>query len=150
MSSALGMAHFTAALVAMALGAVLVCERKGTPTHRMIGVGYVLAMLVVNVTALCLYRLTGRFGPFRARTGEPCHCHWRDCGHPFASRALAAHALLLHGLVLRRATSCGLCRGSGSGAHLLRRGQQPYPSDRIGDGDCGTIRGIGSTCIGSS
>lgn len=66
MSSALGMAHFTAALVAMALGGVLVCERKGTPTHRMIGVGYVLAMLVVNVTALCLYRLTGRFGPFHA------------------------------------------------------------------------------------
>ena len=66
MSSALGMAHFTAALVAMALGAVLLCERKGTPTHRMIGVGYVLAMLVVNVTALCLYRLTGRFGPFHA------------------------------------------------------------------------------------
>jgi len=60
------MAHFTAALVAIALGAVLVCERKGTPTHRMIGVGYVLAMLVVNVTALCLYSLTGRFGPFHA------------------------------------------------------------------------------------
>lgn len=31
-----------------------------------IGVGYVLAMLVVNVTALCLYRLTGRFGLFHA------------------------------------------------------------------------------------
>ena len=66
MSSPLGMAHFTAGLVALALGAVIVCERKGTPTHRMIGVGYVSAMLIVNVTALCLYRLTGRFGPFHA------------------------------------------------------------------------------------
>jgi uncharacterized membrane protein len=66
MSNPLGMAHFTAGLAALALGAVNVCERKGTPTHRMIGVGYVLAMLIVNVTALCLYRLTGRFGPFHA------------------------------------------------------------------------------------
>ena|SRR5262245_21768273 len=66
MGTTLGMAHFTAGLVALALGAVIVCERKGTPTHRMIGVSYVLAMLVVNVTALCLYPLTGRFGPFHA------------------------------------------------------------------------------------
>jgi uncharacterized membrane protein len=64
MSSALGMAHFTAGCVALVLGASILCERKGTPTHRMIGVGYVLAMLAVNLTALCLYRLTGRFGPF--------------------------------------------------------------------------------------
>src|SRR5262249_46767524 len=58
------MAHLTAALLALALGSVVVLERKGTETHRMIGMGYALAMLVVNVTALSLYGLTGRFGPF--------------------------------------------------------------------------------------
>ena len=50
-SSTLGMAHLTAALLALALGGVVVLERKGTETHRMMGMGYALAMLVVNVTA---------------------------------------------------------------------------------------------------
>jgi len=52
--------------VALALGAVIACERKGTPTHHMLGVGYALSMLTANLTALCLYGLTGRFGPFHA------------------------------------------------------------------------------------
>jgi len=64
--TALGIAHLTSAVVALALGAIVVLERKGTPTHRLIGAGYVLAMLIVNVTALCLFRLTGRFEPFHA------------------------------------------------------------------------------------
>src|SRR6185295_9823599 len=41
-------------------------ERKGTMTHRLIGCGYVAAMILLNVTALGLYRLTGHFGPFHA------------------------------------------------------------------------------------
>jgi uncharacterized membrane protein len=62
--STLGAAHLTSAFVALALGAVVVLERKGTSSHRMMGAGYVLAMAFVNLTALGLYRLTGRFGPF--------------------------------------------------------------------------------------
>ena len=64
--SSLGIAHLTAALAGLALGGIIVFAHKGTPTHRVIGSGYVLAILVVNVTGLCLYRLTGRFGPFHA------------------------------------------------------------------------------------
>jgi uncharacterized membrane protein len=64
--STLGAAHFAAALVALALGALVLLERKGTPSHRAIGAGYVTAMLMTNLTALAIFRLTGRFGPFHA------------------------------------------------------------------------------------
>jgi uncharacterized membrane protein len=64
MLSPLGAAHFAAALAALALGLVVIMERKGTITHRLIGMGYVAAMIVLNVTALGVYRLTGQFGPF--------------------------------------------------------------------------------------
>jgi hypothetical protein len=116
----------------------------------MIGVGYVSAMLIVNVTALCLYRLTGRFGPFHALALVSLANVIGGIVATLLSRALAAHTLLLHGLILRRVASCGLRRGSCAGPHFLRCGQQPYPSDRIGDGDCWTIRGIGSIDIGPS
>jgi uncharacterized membrane protein len=64
--STLGAAHFAAALAALALGLVVLIERKGTLTHRLIGCGYVTAMILLNVTALGVYRLTGHFGPFHA------------------------------------------------------------------------------------
>jgi uncharacterized membrane protein len=63
-SSTLGVAHLASALTAMALGALVLLERKGTLSHRAIGTGYVLAMVLVNLSALGIYRLTGRFGPF--------------------------------------------------------------------------------------
>jgi uncharacterized membrane protein len=62
--SPLGAAHFAAAIAALALGLVVIVERKGTITHRLIGMGYVAAMIVLNVTALGVFRLTGQFGPF--------------------------------------------------------------------------------------
>jgi uncharacterized membrane protein len=64
--STLGAAHFTSALAALALGALVLLENKGTPSHRAMGAGYVTAMILVNLTALGIYRLTGRFGPFHA------------------------------------------------------------------------------------
>jgi uncharacterized membrane protein len=64
--STLGAAHVAAATAALALGLVVLVERKGTMTHRLIGCGYVAAMVLLNVTALGLYRLTGHFGPFHA------------------------------------------------------------------------------------
>jgi uncharacterized membrane protein len=64
--SPLGAAHFAAAVAALALGCVVLVERKGTVTHRLIGCGYVAAMILLNATALGLYRLTGTFGPFHA------------------------------------------------------------------------------------
>ena len=39
-------------------------QPKGTASHRRIGWVYVASMLTMNGTALLIYRLTGRFGPF--------------------------------------------------------------------------------------
>ena len=60
----LGAAHFAAAVAALAFGSVVLLERKGTHAHRIMGAAYVSAMLITNVTALGVYRLTGAFGPF--------------------------------------------------------------------------------------
>lgn len=63
-SSSLGAAHFAAALAALALGLVVLLARKGTDLHRLFGLGYVVAMITVNVSALGLYGLTGQFNAF--------------------------------------------------------------------------------------
>jgi uncharacterized membrane protein len=60
----LGLAHLLTALAALAFGAAVVLSRKGTHRHRWLGRGYVAAMLAVNATALMIYELYGRFGPF--------------------------------------------------------------------------------------
>jgi len=52
--------------VALALGLVVLLAAKGNALHRLFGAAYVSAMIVVNVTALGIYRLTGHFGPFHA------------------------------------------------------------------------------------
>lgn len=66
MMSTLGAAHVTAAIAALALGLVVLSAAKGDATHRLFGVGYVVSMVIVNVTALGIYRLNGQFGPFHA------------------------------------------------------------------------------------
>ena len=60
----LGQGHLWTALLAIGAGAVVVARRKGTRFHRWCGRVYVAAMLVLNVTALCIYDLFGGFGPF--------------------------------------------------------------------------------------
>ena len=60
----LGQVHFSAALVALGAGAVTLLRRKGTSSHRRLGWVYVLSMIVLNVSALMIYRLTRTFGPF--------------------------------------------------------------------------------------
>ena len=62
----LGAAHVAAALAALAFGAVVLLERKGTRAHRILGAAYVIALVITNGTALGVYRLTGAFGPFHA------------------------------------------------------------------------------------
>jgi uncharacterized membrane protein len=62
--SALGLTHTTLAVLAILFGAVVVLNRKGTSRHKVYGWLYVLAMVGQNVTALLIYRLFGRFGPF--------------------------------------------------------------------------------------
>jgi uncharacterized membrane protein len=60
----LGLFHTVCALVALGSGAAVLLRRKGTRSHRRIGRVYVGSMLMLNVTALMIYRLFGGFGPF--------------------------------------------------------------------------------------
>jgi uncharacterized membrane protein len=60
----LGWTHSVAAVAALVAGAAVLLTRKGTRRHRQLGWAYVVSMLLLNVTALLIYRLFGRFGPF--------------------------------------------------------------------------------------
>jgi uncharacterized membrane protein len=60
----LGLIHAAFGVSARALGLTMLLQPKGTQRHRRIGQGYVLAMLFLNLTALSIYHLFGRFGPF--------------------------------------------------------------------------------------
>src|SRR5258707_7742789 len=64
--SSLGAIHFTAAIAALACGAIVLGAPKGTVLHRTIGAGFVAAMVILNVSSLVIYRLTGYFEPFHA------------------------------------------------------------------------------------
>ena len=64
--SSLGAVHFTAAIAALTFGAIVLGAPKGTPLHRTIGAGFVAAMVILNVSSLAIYRLTGHFEPFHA------------------------------------------------------------------------------------
>jgi uncharacterized membrane protein len=60
----LGLLHALLGVAALAFGLALLLRRKGTRAHRRLGQAYVLSMLLLNVTALMIYDLFGRFGPF--------------------------------------------------------------------------------------
>lgn len=60
----LGLVHALFGLTALVLGLCVVLGRKGTRPHRRIGRCYLLAMVLLNGTALAIYDLYGRFGPF--------------------------------------------------------------------------------------
>ena len=60
----LGLVHLLMALAAILFGAAVIFSRKGTRKHRWMGRGYVAMMLGLNCTALLIYELYGRFGPF--------------------------------------------------------------------------------------
>lgn len=56
--------HILAAVLALVCGALVFLLRKGTARHRLLGRVYVVAMVVLNVTALSIFRLFDGFGPF--------------------------------------------------------------------------------------
>ena len=63
--SLLGQIHLASSIASLASGAiVLLMSPKGTRRHRQVGWVYAVSMLVLNVTALMIYRLFGGFGPF--------------------------------------------------------------------------------------
>ena len=59
----LGWIHSLACLVALAAGPVGFATRKGSPRHVMIGRAYLISMIVLNLTALGIYRLGTFFFP---------------------------------------------------------------------------------------
>jgi uncharacterized membrane protein len=59
-----GLVHAGLGVASIALGLVVVLLPKGTRAHRRVGVAYTTAMLMLNGTALFIYDLWGRFGPF--------------------------------------------------------------------------------------
>ena len=56
--------HIIAAVAALLLGGVVFLMRKGTRLHVRVGYGYVVSMVVMNLTAFGIYRLTGSLNPF--------------------------------------------------------------------------------------
>jgi uncharacterized membrane protein len=62
--SALGWVHTAAAIAALVVGAAVLLRAKGSRSHRQLGWTYVASMVLLNATALAIYRLTGRVGPF--------------------------------------------------------------------------------------
>lgn len=60
----LGLIHFISALAAMLFGMIVLLKKKGTKTHKQLGYLYAVSMLVLNITALMIYKLFGYFGPF--------------------------------------------------------------------------------------
>ena len=61
---ALGLVHVLFALAAIVVGTAIIFSRKGTRKHRWMGRCYVATMFGLNGTALLIYELFGRFGPF--------------------------------------------------------------------------------------
>jgi uncharacterized membrane protein len=59
-----GLLHALIGVAALALGLAAVVPTKGTRQHRYIGRAYVASMMLLNLTGLAIYDLTGRFGPF--------------------------------------------------------------------------------------
>jgi uncharacterized membrane protein len=59
-----GLFHAILGLVALLLGLAILLQRKGTLRHRQLGYAYVGTMLLLNGSALAIYDLNGRFGPF--------------------------------------------------------------------------------------
>jgi uncharacterized membrane protein len=62
--SFLGIVHTACAVLGLGLGAAIFLRPKGTRAHAWLGWAYAASMAAVNLTALCIYRLTGHFNLF--------------------------------------------------------------------------------------
>jgi uncharacterized membrane protein len=63
-SHPIGLLHISAATLALLFGASQLLRSKGTQMHKALGYCYAVSMFVTVVTAFCIYRLYGHFGPF--------------------------------------------------------------------------------------
>jgi uncharacterized membrane protein len=60
----LGLTHTMIGIAALVLGLVVVMGSKGTASHRLWGSFYVVAMVLLNASALAIYDLSGAFNTF--------------------------------------------------------------------------------------
>ena len=63
-ASPVGLIHVIVSVLALIFGTWILVTQKGTAIHRKIGYVYTVNMLLVNITALMIYRLTGSFTLF--------------------------------------------------------------------------------------
>ncbi len=64
LSGSIGMIHLLFSILSLVLGTIVLLKQKGSNSHKRIGYLYCIAMVGVNVTALMIYRLYGKFGMF--------------------------------------------------------------------------------------
>ena len=60
----IGFAHLVTAMLAVAIGALVILTKKGTRRHKWLGRSYVGMLLAVNLSAFMIYELFGGFGLF--------------------------------------------------------------------------------------
>lgn len=59
-----GAFHLAFAIIALLTGTTILCLKKGTSLHKKIGYIYAISMLLLNISALMIYRLFDGFGIF--------------------------------------------------------------------------------------
>jgi len=59
-----GLIHLISSVAALIFGTIILTITKGTKTHKKIGYGYVMSMIVLLVTSFMIYRLFNAFGIF--------------------------------------------------------------------------------------
>jgi uncharacterized membrane protein len=56
--------HIVNSTLALVFGFCIFLIAKGTRSHKFFGYGYVISMALLNISAMFIYNLTGRLGPF--------------------------------------------------------------------------------------
>ncbi len=64
--STLSLVHIGAAVIAIVTGCLVLLRVKGTRLHRRMGLGYVVAMVILNVTSFFIFSLTGEASLFHS------------------------------------------------------------------------------------
>jgi uncharacterized membrane protein len=73
----IGAIHGIASLIALLAGAWNLVMPKGTRSHQVVGLAYMLAMVVVNITVFAIYRFDiASFQPFKAGPNTFGLFHW--------------------------------------------------------------------------
>jgi uncharacterized membrane protein len=107
-----GVVHSILAAVALLLGVGVLCLRKGTQPHRVLGMLYVLSMLGVNITALTIFRVFGGFGAFHVLALINLAVLLTGFGFAFLKRP--RHAWLRYHYYFMSWSYVGLCAAAGS------------------------------------